>query len=327
MKMEKRPRRLRRTDTLRQLHQENQLSISQLVYPVFFKESGSVEEISSMPGQCRWPVKDLIPFLESLYLAGLKTWALFPVIPDQLKSTTASEAWNSKGLVPETVRKLKKKFPDCVLVCDVALDPFSSEGHDGLVKNGVILNDETVVALIKQALCYAHAGADILAPSDMMDGRIGKIRDALEENGYNDVLLLSYCAKYASQLYGPFREALDSAPRDGDKLTYQMDPANQREALRELKLDISEGADIVMVKPASFYLDVIQLFKQKSSVPVAAYQVSGEYAMICLAAEKGYFDRKKVIHESLIAIKRAGATIIFTYFAAELALGRVGKAK
>lgn len=323
MKLKQRPRRLRRNETLRALHREHHVRLDQLVYPVFVKESGAVEAIKSMPGQYRWPMKELILFLGELYEAGVRSWALFPVIPEKQKTKTAEQAWNPQGLIPKLVRELKKKYPECVLVCDIALDPYSSDGHDGLVKDGVILNDETVEALVKQSLCYAQAGADILAPSDMMDGRIGEIRSALEENGFADVLLLSYCAKYASQLYGPFREALDSAPRSGDKLTYQMDPANQREALKELRLDIEQGADIVMVKPASFYLDIIQLFQQKSSVPVAAYQVSGEYAMICLAAEAGLLKREKAIAESLIAIRRAGARIIFTYFAAELALGRV----
>lgn len=320
MNLKKRPRRLRRTETLRSLHRENEISLGQLVYPIFIKDKGAIEEIKSMPGQKRWPLEEAVKFLGDLYEAGLKSWALFPVIEDSQKSFSAEEAWNPKGLVPRAIQILKKKYPDCVLICDIALDPFSSDGHDGLVKNGVILNDESVDALCKQSLCYAKAGADVLAPSDMMDGRIGKIRETLESEGFIDTLLLSYCAKYASQLYGPFRDALDSAPRSGDKFTYQMDPANQREALKELRLDIEEGADIVMVKPAGFYLDIIQLFKQKSSVPVAAYQVSGEYAMICLAAERKLFDRNKAIQESLISIKRAGASLIFTYFAAELAL-------
>lgn len=320
MKLKKRPRRLRRNETLRSLHRENQVSLQNLVYPIFIKESGPVEEIASMPGQKRWPLKEAAEFLGTLYKAGLKTWALFPVVEDRLKSPGAEEAWNPQGLVPRTIQLLKQKFPESVLICDIALDPFSSDGHDGLVRNGAIVNDLSVEALCKQALCYAKAGADILAPSDMMDGRIGALREVLEESGFSDTLLLSYCAKYASQLYGPFRDALDSAPRSGDKLTYQMDPANQHEALKELKLDIEEGADIVMVKPAGFYLDIIQLFKQKSSVPVAAYQVSGEYSMICLGAERKFFDRDKAIQESLLAIKRAGASMIFTYFAAEIAL-------
>lgn len=320
MKLKKRPRRLRQNQALRSFQKENEISLENLVYPIFIKSQGSIEEIKSMPGQKRWPLKEAVEFLGTLYKAGLKTWAIFPVIDEKLKSSTAEEAWNPNGLVCEIIQTLKKKFPDCLLICDIALDPFSSDGHDGLVRKGIILNDESVEALCKQALCYAQAGADILAPSDMMDGRIGALREVLEDKGFPNVVLLSYCAKYASQLYGPFREALDSAPRSGDKLTYQMDPANQREALKELKLDIEEGADIVMVKPAGFYLDIIQLFKQRSIVPVAAYQVSGEYSMICMGAEKGIFNREKAIHESLLAIKRAGASMIFTYFAAEIAL-------
>ena len=315
-----RPRRLRQSVGIRKINQETILTLDHLVYPIFVKEGGSIEQIPSMPGQNRWPLSNALEFLGQLYEKGLRNWALFPVIENSKKTSTCEEAWNPNGLACSAIEQIKKKFPDSVLICDVALDPYNADGHDGLVKAGKILNDETLSALGKQALCLAKAGADVLAPSDMMDGRVGFLRVLLEESGFKDTLILSYCAKYASQLYGPFREALDSAPRAGDKKTYQMDPANVREALKELTLDLSEGADLVMVKPAGFYLDVINEFARVSNIPVAAYQVSGEYSMICFGAQAGLFDREKTMLESLISIRRAGASLIFTYFAAELAL-------
>jgi porphobilinogen synthase len=222
-------------------------------------------------------------------------------------------------LIPKAVRMLKAQWPDLIVMTDVALDPYSSDGHDGIVRDGKIVNDETVEVLCKQAVCQARAGADVISPSDMMDGRVGAIRDALDEAGFEEVSILSYCAKYASGFYGPFREALDSAPRFGDKKTYQMDPANAREALRELELDEAEGADIVMVKPAGAYLDVIRLLRDHTALPIAAYQVSGEYAMIKAASQNGWLDEKRVALESLLAIRRAGADIIFTYYARQAA--------
>jgi porphobilinogen synthase len=234
------------------------------------------------------------------------------------KSSLAEEAFSESGLIPEFLRAVKQKFPEAVCFTDVALDPYSSDGHDGIVRNGQILNDETNAVLCKQALAHAAAGADFVAPSDMMDGRVGEIRRALDAKGFQDVGILSYCAKYASCFYGPFRDALDSAPRFGDKKTYQMDPRNRKEALRELQLDLEEGADVVMVKPAGAYLDVIADFQIHSSVPVAAYQVSGEYSMVVSAAEKGWINREKAIVESLTAIRRAGADLIYTYFVGEI---------
>lgn len=315
-----RPRRLRQSAGIRKINQETILTLDHLVYPIFIKEGGKAQKIASMPGQNRWPLNEALEFLGQLYDKGLRNWALFPVIENSMKTSSCEEAWNPKGLACVAIEKIKQKFPESVLICDVALDPYNADGHDGLVKDGKILNDETLVALGKQALSLAKAGADVLAPSDMMDGRVGFLRGILEESGFKDTLILSYCAKYASQLYGPFREALDSAPRAGDKKTYQMDPANVKEALKELTLDLSEGADLVMVKPAGFYLDVISEFARVANIPVAAYQVSGEYSMICFGAEAGLFDREKTMIESLISIRRAGASLIFTYFAAELAL-------
>jgi porphobilinogen synthase len=246
---------------------------------------------------------------------GVRAVAVFPAVEERLKTSDAAEAWNPDGLIPQALRRLKRELPELTLVTDVALDPYSADGHDGLVKDGVILNDETVAALCRQGLCQAEAGADIIAPSDMMDGRVGAIRDALDEAGHTEVAILSYTAKYASAFYGPFRDALESAPRFGDKKTYQMDPANAREALRELALDEAEGADLVMVKPAGAYLDVIRLLREHTTLPVAAYQVSGEFAMLKAAAANGWLDERKAVMESLLAIRRAGADVIWTYFA------------
>ena len=246
---------------------------------------------------------------------GVQAWALFPALDKALKNPQANEALNGEGLVCRTLRELKKRFPELTLVTDIALDPYSSDGHDGLVLNGEILNDETVEVLAQMALLHAQSGADIVAPSDMMDGRVLAIREILEENRFPNVQIISYCAKYASAFYGPFREALDSAPKSGDKKTYQMDPANKKEALLEVELDQSEGADILMVKPALAYLDVIHEVKAQSLLPVAAYNVSGEYAMIKAASEKGWLDEKRAIAETLLSIKRAGADVIFTYLA------------
>lgn len=313
-----RPRRLRKSKTIRNSLSETSLRIDSLVAPFFLKETGTAEEIRSMPGIYRYSLEELLRELEYYYKNGLRNWALFPVIPAAEKNSQASESFNEKGLVPRFLKEAKKKFPESNLITDIALDPYSSDGHDGLVENGKILNDETVQVLCKQAVAQAQAGADFVAPSDMMDGRVGAIRKALDGNGFQEVGILAYTAKYASAFYGPFRDALDSAPRFGDKKTYQMDPRNYREARRELQLDIDEGADIVMVKPAGAYLDVIRLFKEESSVPIAAYQVSGEYAQLVAAAERGWLDREAAIVESLVSIRRAGADLIFSYFAKEI---------
>ena len=314
--MQHRPRRNRKSKSIRNLIQETRVSCKDLIYPVFIVEgTKQVQPIEALPGQSRYSGDELLKICEQALNLGVEAIALFPKIEDSLKNSQASEALNSKGLVPKTVRAIKARFPELTVITDIALDPFSSDGHDGLVKDGKVLNDETLKVLAEMSLVHAEAGADFVGPSDMMDGRVGKIRSALDRSNYIDVGIMSYTAKYASSFYGPFRSALDSAPKAGDKKTYQMDFNNSREAVRELKLDISEGADIVMVKPALAYLDIIQIFKQKSPVPVAAYNVSGEYAMIKAATQKGWLDEKMAINETLTAIKRAGADMILTYFA------------
>ena len=311
----KRPRRNRRSPFLRDLVQEVRLAAEDFIWPVFIKEGKNLrEEIGTLPGVSRMSLDVLAEEISSLMELGLKSIALFPVIPETLKDAKASEALNPRGFLPEAVRKLKTLFPDLVIITDVALDPYSSDGHDGLVENGKILNDPSLEVLAKMALVQADAGADIVAPSDMMDGRVAAIRKLLDENGHHDVGILAYTAKYASSHYGPFREALSSAPKFGDKKTYQMNPANAREALRELELDEEEGADIVMVKPALAYLDIIYRLRENTKLPVAAYQVSGEYAQIEIAARAGALDRDRAILESLTAIRRAGADIILSYY-------------
>lgn len=313
-----RPRRNRRSDAIRASLRESFLSPAHMVYPVFVQEGhGKIDPIKSMPGQSRLSLDELLKVCKTASELGVAGIALFPVVPDAKKNSLGDESWNPQGLVPECVRAIKKNFPKLLVITDVALDPYSSDGHDGIVHDGLILNDETVEVLCKQALMQAEAGADFVAPSDMMDGRIGAIRRALEAKGFTQTGIISYCAKYASSFYGPFREALDSAPRFGDKKTYQMDPANRREALREARLDASEGADVLMVKPALAYLDVIRDLREFSDLPIAAYQVSGEFAMIKAAAQNNWIDGDKVMLESLMSIRRAGADLIFTYAAIE----------
>ncbi|HQB42028.1 MAG TPA: porphobilinogen synthase, partial [Polyangiaceae bacterium] len=277
------------------------------------------QPIASMPGCARLSLEALLAEAEGALSEGVSAMVLFPAIADELKSSQGEEAYRADGLVPRAIRALKNRFPELIVVTDVALDPYSSDGHDGIVQGGKILNDETVEVLCKQALCQAQAGADIIAPSDMMDGRVAAIRDTLDDAGFTDVSILSYTAKYASAFYGPFRDALDSAPKFGDKKTYQMDPANAREALRELALDESEGADMVMVKPAGPYLDVIHRVREYTTLPVAAYQVSGEYAMLKAASQNGWLEEKRVVLESLLGIRRAGADVILTYYARQAA--------
>ena len=311
-----RPRRNRKSEAIRSLCRETQLQSSQFVYPLFVKEGSGNEEISSMPGCARWSIEGLLREVERACELGISSFVFFPAIDDSLKSPDAEESFNDDGLIPRVIKQIKSEFPHVTAITDVALDPYSSDGHDGIVTlDGKILNDETVAILCRQAISHARAGADIVSPSDMMDGRVGAIRDALDEEGFSDVSILAYSAKYASAFYGPFRGALDSAPRGGDKKTYQMDPANVREALREVELDEAEGADMVMVKPAGAYLDVIARVKDSTTLPVAAYQVSGEYAMIRHGAAAGSFDEDAAILESLVSIKRAGADIILSYFA------------
>lgn len=318
----KRPRRLRRTETLRRMVRETHLTVDDLIYPMFVMSGENQKiEIASMPGCYRFTLDLLLKEIAEVYSLGIGAIALFPVIPESKKDETGSESYNPDGLVQQTVKAIKQALPDIVVITDVALDPFTTHGHDGIVgENGVILNDPTVEVLVKMALSQAEAGSDMVAPSDMMDGRVGAIRKALDEAGYIDTRILAYSAKYASAYYGPFRDALDSAPKFGDKKTYQMDAANSFEAIKEVELDIAEGADIVMVKPALAYLDIIRQVKDYTNVPVAAYNVSGEYAMIKAAAQNGWIDEKKVILETLLSIKRAGADLILTYFAKEVAL-------
>lgn len=272
-----------------------------------------------MPGIARLTQDLILKEIESCMQLGLHTFALFPHLPDSKKDAIASESYNPKGLYIKTIQSIKREFPQCCLMTDVAMDPYSSDGHDGLVKNGEILNDDTLPILARMALEQAAAGADIVGPSDMMDGRIGYLRDALDDQGFEQVSIMAYTAKYASAFYGPFRDALDSAPKAGDKKTYQMDPANQSEALMEAELDFVEGADFLMVKPALAYLDVIKLLYDNFEAPIAAYNVSGEYAMVKAAAAKGWIDGEKAMQEMLLSIKRAGAKIIITYFAKEFA--------
>lgn len=322
LSLRNRPRRLRRTPAIRQMVQETQLRTSDLIYPMFVTEGeGQKVEVVSMPGCYRFSLDLLLREIADIYELGIQAIALFPVVPESKKDETGTESYNPEGLVQRTVAAIKRDIPDIFVITDIALDPFTDHGHDGLLgEDGSILNDPTVEVLKKMAVSQAAAGADMVAPSDMMDGRIGGIREALDEAGYINVGILAYSAKYASAYYGPFRDALDSAPKSGDKKTYQMDPANSREAIKEVLMDIEEGADIVMVKPALPYLDIIRQVRDVTDVPVAAYNVSGEYAMIKAAGEKGWIDEKKVILETLTSIKRSGAHLILTYFAKEVAL-------
>jgi len=300
---------------------ETTLSIDQMVLPVFLTSGTKKKEpLGTLPGIHRYSVDVLIQEMDRWVKLGICSFALFPQIPDDLKDPTGSESLNRSGLFPNAIFEIKKKFPQVVLFTDIALDPYSSDGHDGIVKNGQILNDETVEVLAQMAIVQAQAGADYVAPSDMMDGRIGAIRNSLDKAKYTNTGIMAYSAKYASSFYGPFRDALGSAPKSGDKKTYQMDYRNRREALREVKLDIQQGADIVMVKPALAYLDIIREVKNSVSVPVAAYNVSGEYAMIKFAGKSGALDPEKAMIEVLTSIKRSGADLIFTYFAEEFAL-------
>lgn len=298
---------------------ENRLSPSDFILPLFFHEDAEDVAIESMPGCTRWSLEGLVAEAGSALALGVRGVVLFPKIEESLKSSESEECYNPEGLVPRAIRLLKEAWPELVVMTDVALDPYNTDGHDGLVVNGDIINDATVAVLCRQAVCQADAGADIVAPSDMMDGRVGAIREALDAAGHQEVSICSYTAKYASAFYGPFRGALDSAPKDGDKKTYQMDPGNVREALRELELDELEGADLVMVKPGGPYLDVVKAVREATTLPVAVYQVSGEYLMIQAASAGGWLDREAVMMESLLGIKRAGADLILTYFAKEAA--------
>ncbi len=323
MQLFHRPRRLRRTDWSRRLVQENQLSANDFIYPVFLLEGKNrQEEVKSMPGVSRVSLDLLLPTAEDCVKLGIPVMALFPVISSELKTADGKEAFNSNGLIPLAVKELKKHFPNLGIMTDIALDPYTSHGQDGIIdEDGYVINDVTVDALVKQALTHAHAGVDMVAPSDMMDGRIGAIRDALEAHGFIHTQIMAYSAKYASAFYGPFRDAVGSAGNlgKGNKKTYQMDPANSDEAIREVSLDIEEGADMVMVKPGMPYLDIVRRVKDELGYPTFAYQVSGEYAMIKAAAINGWIDGDAVMMESLLAFKRAGADGILTYFARDAA--------
>ena len=315
-----RPRRNRSTPAIRSLVRETTLSAADFILPLFLHEDAADVAISSMPGVNRWSLAGLVREAGEAVALGIPAVVLFPKIEESLKSPRAGECANDAGLVPRAIAAIKDAYPDLCVITDVALDPYNSDGHDGIVRrdnrgNLEILNDETVEVLCEQALCHARAGADIVAPSDMMDGRVAAIRAALDGSGFSGVSILSYAAKYASAFYGPFRGALDSAPKDGDKKTYQMDPANLREALREVLLDEREGADMLMVKPAGMYLDVIARVRATSNLPLAAYQVSGEYLMLKSACRDGWLDERAIVMESLLAIKRAGADMILSYFA------------
>lgn len=300
--------------------QETFLQKENLLFPLFLIEgTNKTEHIVSMPGIMRYSLDLLLKEIESCVKLGIHSFAVFPCLPEEKKDRFATESANKEGLYIQALEKIKKTFPHIALMTDVAMDPYSSDGHDGLVESGKILNDETLPILGNMAMAQAEAGADIIGPSDMMDGRVGYIRKILDENNYTNTSIMSYTAKYASAYYGPFRDALDSAPKFGDKKTYQMNPANSKEALIEMELDTQEGADFLMVKPALAYLDVISLLHQNSSLPIAAYNVSGEYAMIKAAAEKGWIDEEKAMMEKLLCIRRAGASVILTYFAKEAA--------
>ena len=315
-----RPRRNRRTPAIRDLVRETTLNPGHLIYPLFLQEGAESTPIDAMPGCVRHSIESLVKEAGEAHALGIPAVVLFPRIPDELKTPQAEECFNAEGLIPRAIRALKAAHPTLMVITDIALDPYNSDGHDGIVhEDGRILNDETIAVLVKQALCHARAGADIVAPSDMMDGRVAALRAALDAEGFTEVSILSYTAKYASAYYGPFRGALDSAPKAGDKKTYQMDPANAREALRETALDEAEGADMLMVKPAGPYLDIILRMRQSTSLPIAAYQVSGEYLMIKAGAASGWLDETKVALESLLAIRRAGADMILTYFAKQVA--------
>ncbi len=315
-----RPRRNRKSTAIRNMVEETKLGVENLIYPIFLKDGNNIkEEVSSLPNNFRWSIDRLLPELESWLKLGITTFDIFPAVDESLKDKIASYSYSEDNFYLHAIRKIKETFPELMLMSDVALDPYSSDGHDGYVENEKILNDETLPILAKMALAQAQAGIDIIGPSDMMDGRVGVIRETLDANGFTEVSIMSYTAKYASAFYGPFRDALNSAPKSGDKKTYQMNPANKREALLEAQLDFEEGADMLMVKPALCYLDVIQLLKDNFNVPITAYNVSGECAMVYAAAKNGWLDYERAVYEMLLSMRRAGADGILTYFAKDFA--------
>jgi porphobilinogen synthase len=316
----RRNRILRATPSIRSLVAETILTSNDFIAPLFIDEGENIKtEILSMPGYYRNSIDNTIKEVKELWSVGIKSVLIFVKSKDELKDNTGKEAWNKKGLMQRSIKAIKDAVPEMYVMTDVALDPYSSYGHDGIVKDGEIVNDETVEALVKMSISHAEAGVDMVAPSDMMDGRIGAIREGLEKSGFTKVGIMAYSAKYASCFYGPFRDALDSAPGFGDKKTYQMDPANRIEAVKEALMDVEEGADIVMVKPGLPYLDIVREVKNAVDIPVSVYNISGEYAMIKAAAKMGWIDENKAIIETLTSFKRAGADLIATYFAREAA--------
>ena len=315
-----RPRRNRSSAAIRTMVEENRLSVKDLLFPLFVMDGSATKtEIKSMPGIYRYTTDLLLKEIEACLNLGITSYALFPQVAEERKDTLATESHRKGSLYLEAIHAVTSRFPEISMLTDVAMDPYSSDGHDGIVKNGEILNDETLDVLAKMAVAQAQAGSKLIGPSDMMDGRVGYIRDSLDDAGFTNVGIMAYSAKYASAFYGPFRDALESAPKFGDKKTYQMNPANSREALREAELDELEGADFLMVKPALAYLDIISLLRDNTNLPIAAYNVSGEYAMVKAAAANGWIDGEKAMLESLLSMKRAGAQVILTYFAKEFA--------
>ena len=318
--MYQRPRRNRKSPAIRNMVRETTMCVDNLIYPLFIVDGKGVKQkVSSMPGNFRWSLDTLLPEIEECIKLGLNSFVLFPAIEDALKNSNATYSYDDANFYIKAIREIKKQFPEACLMSDVAMDPYSSDGHDGFVQDGKILNDETLPILAKMALAQAEAGIDIIGPSDMMDGRIGYIREELDTAGFDQTSIMSYSAKYASTFYGPFRDALDSAPKAGDKKTYQMDPANKYEAILEAELDVAEGADFLMVKPALCYLDIIHILKERFDVPISAYNVSGECAMLHAAAKNGWLDYDSAMQEMLLSIKRAGADVILTYFAKDYA--------
>ncbi|MEJ1239041.1 porphobilinogen synthase [Chryseolinea sp. T2] len=318
--MTKRPRRNRKSEGIRAMVEETRVTTDDLIFPLFLIDGVKKQtEVGSMPGIFRLSVDLMLKEIEECLKLGIRVFDVFPAVEDQWKDKHATRSYDSEFFYLRTLREIKKQFPEATIMTDVAMDPYSSDGHDGLVRDGKIVNDDTLEILGRMALAQADTGIDILGPSDMMDGRVGYIRELLDQNGFSEVSIMSYTAKYASGFYNPFRDALDSAPKFGDKKTYQMNPANRREALIEAALDEQEGADFLMVKPAMAYLDIIRLLRDNSHLPIAAYNVSGEYSMIKAAALKGWLDGDRVMKESLLSIKRAGADVILTYFAKEFA--------
>lgn len=318
--MLRRPRRNRKNEVIRSQTRETNISVDNLIYPLFVVNGQNKKsEVKSLPGQFRLSLDHLLREVEECMALGVKSFDLFPAVDDSLKDAIGSYGYSSDNFYLKYIKEVKARFPEAQIMTDVAMDPYSSDGHDGIVKDGKILNDETLEVLGRMSVAQAEAGADIIGPSDMMDGRVEYIREELDMAGFKDVSIMSYTAKYASAYYGPFRDALDSAPKFGDKKSYQMDPANKREALVEAELDYIEGADYLMVKPALCYLDVIHMLKEEFPIPIAAYNVSGEYAMLKAAASNGWIDHDRAMVEMLLSIKRAGADVILTYFAKEFA--------